>query len=556
MLTNLHISNFAIIDELELELVSGLTAVTGETGAGKSIMLDAIQLILGDRADSDTVKRGSNKAEISASFTINSLSDVQSWMQDNDLDSDDECLIRRIVSNEGRSKAYINGKPTTLAILRELGEQLIDLHGQHEHQILLKKSSQRQLLDDFAHHNELLNKVKNTFQAWQSTQKELSELERSAAERSDRFDLLKFQVSELIELDLAEGEYQNLDKEQQKLGHADRLMSGCQTAIDKLYDDENSAYNKISHELSNTNELAAIDADLKPAVDGIQSALIDLQDAVETLRNYSGRLEVDPKHLQYVEQRLNIAIQLSRKHHVMPEQLVQHASGLTKELYNLEHADESIDNKRDELKHLEQDYLNHAQTLSASRKKSAETLNKKVSDIIETLGMNGGGLKIDIQHKSAEKKIAIDGIDNIEFLVRTNPGQDFRSLAKTASGGELSRLSLAIQVATANTIRMPTLVFDEVDSGIGGGTAEVVGKMLRQLGSDKQVLCVTHLPQVASQAHQHLQVNKIHLNETTNTNIIQLNDKQRTEEIARMLGGMKITEQTLSHAEEMLKQAH
>lgn len=556
MLTNLHISNFAIIDELELELVNGLTAVTGETGAGKSIMLDAIQLILGDRADSDTVKRGSKKAEISASFAINSLNGIQSWMQNNDLDSDDECLIRRIVSNEGRSKAYINGKPTTLAILRELGEQLIDLHGQHEHQTLLKKSSQRQLLDDFAHHDALLNNVKNTFQAWKSTQQALNELERATAKRSDRLDLLKFQVSELIELDLAEDEYQNLDKEQQKLGHADRLMAGCQTAIDKLYDDESSAYNTISHELSNTNELAAIDKALKPVVDGIQSALIDLQDAVETLRNYSDRLEVDPKHLQYVEQRLNAAIQLSRKHHVMPEQLVQHASELTKELYDLEHADESIDSKRDELKQLEQDYLKHAQALSDSRKKAAESLNKKVSEVIETLGMKGGGLNIDIQHKSDEKKIAIDGIDNIEFLVRTNPGQDFRSLAKTASGGELSRLSLAIQVTTANTIRVPTLIFDEVDSGIGGGTAEVVGKMLRQLGIDKQVLCVTHLPQVASQAHQHLQVNKTHLNETTNTHIIKLNDKERTEEIARMLGGMKITEQTLSHAEEMLKQAH
>ena len=555
MLTHIRIRNFAIIDHLDLEFKDGLTALTGETGAGKSILLGALGLLLGDRADSDSVRAGASKAEISAEFDISALDHVQNWLKDKELDAEGDCLIRRRLSSDGRSRAFINGSPVPLQDMRELGELLVDIHGQHEHQSLMKPAMQRQLLDDYANHKDTLKKLKTIYQQWKTTSSEYKQLRDAASDRSDRIDLLRYQVQELDELALGEDEYKGLNEEHHRLANADRLMETCQQALDGLYEsDEQSIYSQLSHHASALENLSETDHALSPANDMLNDAMVQVEETASLLRDYLDALDNDPQRYKEVEQRMDTIHDLSRKHRVEPEQLPAMHEQLSRELDNLDHADENLEQLEQQTKQLEQDYRTLAEKLSASRSKTAKSLNKKISEAMQTLGMQGGKFEI-LVSADKEATFSAHGIDDIEFTVSANPGQPCKALAKTASGGELARISLAIQMITAQQGRIPTLIFDEVDSGVGGGIAEIVGRHLRTLGESRQVFCVTHLPQVASQAHHHMQVKKHTDKQQTITQINALDEAQRIDEISRMLGGVEITQQTRAHAEEMLSRS-
>lgn len=555
MLTHIRIRNFAIIDHLDLEFKQGLTALTGETGAGKSILLGALGLLLGDRADSDSVRAGASKAEISAEFDINELPHVQQWLKDKELDAEGDCLIRRRLSSDGRSRAFINGSPVPLQDMRELGELLVDIHGQHEHQSLMKSQMQRQLLDDYAGQKNLLKQIRDVYQQWKTANREFRQLRDDAADRSDRIDLLRYQVQELDELALTADEYQGLHEEHQRLANADKLTETCQSALDALYDaDDNSIYGQLSHQVSQLENLSEMDHSLAPGNDMLNEAMVQVEETASLLRDYLDSLESDPQRFQEVEQRIGLVHDLSRKHRVEPEQLPDIHAQLARELDNLDHADENLEQLEQQCKQLEQDYRQLAGQLSDTRIKTAKSLNKKISDAMQTLGMAGGVFDIRVEHQ-ADAAFSAYGNDSIEFTVSANPGQPCKPLAKTASGGELARISLAIQMITAQSAHIPTLIFDEVDSGVGGGIAEIVGRHLRTLGESRQVFCVTHLPQVASQAHHHMQVKKHSDKKQTVTQIHVLDALQRVDEISRMLGGVEITEQTRAHAEEMLSRS-
>ena len=555
MLNHIRIRNFAIIDHLDLEFDQGLTALTGETGAGKSILLGALGLLLGDRADSDNIRDGSSKAEISAEFNISKLEHIAHWLQQKELDSDQDCLLRRRLSSDGRSRAFINGTPVPLQDIRELGEMLVDIHGQHEHQSLMKPKMQCQLLDDYAKHKKSLINLKTVFQQWNKTNTEYHQLKNASDDRNDRIDLLRYQVQELDTLALVDGEYQNLTEEHQRLANSDQLMETSQTALQVLYEaEEASVYSQLSQQASQIEALSETDHQLSPANTMLNDAMIQVEETASHLRDYLSQLENDPQRFQELDSRIALLHDLSRKHHVEPEQLINIHQQLTDELNNLDHADENLLQLEKQSKQLNEEYLALAKQLSKSRKKTARTLNKKITEAMQTLGMQGGIFEINVK-ETKSSAFSATGLDEIEFTVSANPGQSCKALAKVASGGELARISLAIQMITAQQGRIPTLIFDEVDSGVGGGIAEIVGRHLRTLGNERQVFCVTHLPQVASQAHHHMQVQKQTDQKATITQINSLSNKQRIEEISRMLGGVEITQQTRAHAEEMLNKS-
>ena len=555
MLNHIRIRNFAIIDHLDLEFKNGLTALTGETGAGKSILLGALGLLLGDRADSDSVRDGSSKAEISAEFDISKLEHVQNWLNEKELDSEQDCLLRRRLSSDGRSRAFINGSPVPLQDMRELGEMLVDIHGQHEHQSLMKPQMQRQLLDDYANHKSLLKELKDIFQKWNTVTKEYEQLKNASDDRNNRLDLLRYQVQELEDLSLTENEYKNISEEHQRLSNVDRLLDTSQTALLALYDsDEGSIYSQLSQQASQLESASEADSKLAPANTMLDEAMVQIEETASHLRDYLSQLESDPARYQELENRIGIIHDLSRKHHCEPDQLTNIHHDLAQELNNLDHADENLVALEKESKALEENYLTLANKLSESRHKTAKALNKEITEAMQTLGMQGGVFEINV-NESKSKTFSATGLNDIEFTVSANPGQSCKALAKVASGGELARISLAIQMITAQQGRIPTLIFDEVDSGVGGGVAEIVGRHLRTLGNSRQVFCVTHLPQVASQAHHHMQVQKQSNEQQTITQINALSDKQRIEEISRMLGGVEITKQTRAHAKEMLNRS-
>jgi len=555
MLNHIRIRNFAIIDHLDLDFISGMTSLTGETGAGKSILLGALGLLLGDRADSDSVRVGSSKAEISAEFDLGQLPHVKQWLIEKELDSETDCLLRRRLSGDGRSRAFINGSPVPLQDMRELGEMLVDIHGQHEHQSLMKPAMQRQLLDDYADHKQQLEELKSIYNQWQTTKTEYEQLKNASDDRNDRIDLLRYQVQELDNLALEENEYKHISDEHQRLANADRLMAVSQTALQVLYESEQaSIHSQLSQQASQIESISETDNQLSPINNLLNDAIIQVEEASSALRDYLDQLESDPQRLAEIESRFSLIHDMARKHRVEPEQLIDIHQQLAKELDNLDHADENLSLLESRCEQLDKDYLDKARTLSESRHQTASKLNESITEAMQTLGMSGGKFEITIS-SNENQSFSAQGIDNIEYRVSANPGQPPKALAKVASGGELARISLAIQMITAQQGRIPTLIFDEVDSGVGGGIAEIVGRHLRQLGESRQVFCVTHLPQVASQAHQHMQVSKqTHANETM-TQIIPLGEPQRIDEISRMLGGIEITEQTRAHAEEMLKKA-
>ncbi len=554
MLTSLTISNYAIIDKLELDFSSGLTALTGETGAGKSILLGALGLVLGDRADSDAVKQSCDHADITAGFDTKNITDANRWLTEQGLDQDDECILRRRVSRDGRSRAFINGTPVNVQTLRQLGELLIDIHGQHEHQSLMKGPAQRQLLDDYANHAQLLDDVEQLHAELTETAERLQQLEQDTADRDNRIDLLSFQTQELDALALADNEYAELDDKHARMAHAEKISSAVHQAIDDLYNNEEAnILSMLSHQLSSLSEIAEIDNAVQPGVDMLQEAIVQLEETVSHLRGYSDTVELDPAELASIEQRIQSILDLARKHRVEPEELPVIHQQLADELNQITHADETLDELRQQHEALQQKYTTAATKLSKSRKKAAKALNKEITAAMQTLGMKGGQFEIVIN--SDDSIVSVNGIDKIEFTVSANAGQNCKPLARVASGGELARISLAIQMITASQCRIPTMIFDEVDSGVGGGIAEIVGQQLRLLGKTNQVICITHLPQVASQAHQHLRVQKMSKQEQTRTNVYPLNQNERIEEIARMLSGVEITKQSLAHAEDMIVRA-
>ncbi len=554
MLTSIAIKNYAIIDELELEFTDGLTALTGETGAGKSILLGALGLVLGDRADSDNVKQSRDHADITAVFDTCNIKAASDWLSEHELNEDDACIIRRRVSKDGRSRAYINGTPVNVQTLRELGELLIDIHGQHEHQSLMKPTAQRQLLDDYASHPSLLNNITDNYTQLKQTETTLKQLELDTAERDNRIDLLSFQTQELEALSLAENEYAELNEKHARMANAEKITSTVQQALQDLYEnEEGSISSQLTRHINALGEIAEIDNTLKPGVDMLQEAGIQIDESISLLRNYADSVELDPNELTVIEQRIQSILDLARKHRVEPDELPNTHEQLANELNAITHADERLEELRHQFTELEKQYFESAQALTASRQKAAKKLNKEITAAMQTLGMKGGTFQINVN--SNVTAVTAHGLDKIEFTVSANAGQDCKPLARVASGGELARISLAIQMITASQCRIPTMIFDEVDSGVGGGIAEIVGKQLRLLGSTNQVVCITHLPQVASQAHQHLRVQKQSAQDQAYTNVIPLSQNERIEEIARMLSGVEITEQSLAHAEDMITRA-
>ncbi|MCU7836663.1 MAG: DNA repair protein RecN [gamma proteobacterium symbiont of Taylorina sp.] len=554
MLNHITISNLAVVDTLELELESGLTVLTGETGAGKSILIDALGLVLGDRAEAASIRYGAERADIVAEFDSQKIL-VEQWLKDNELDSNEQCIIRRTINAKGRSRGFINGYPVPLQVLRELGEKLVNIHGQNTHQALLKKDEQRLLLDNFANLGSLRKTLNQHYQQWKSKYSEHQRLKDNSVEREAKLDLLQFQVQELNELDLQKNEFKILEEEHNKLSHANRLIEISQAVYAQLSADEQSNISyQVNHCLNEINSLSELDNSLLPISEMLNSALIQVDEASSELHHYLESIEIDPQRLRWLDTRIANIHDLSRKHRVETHSLYDHLEHLKQELKQLKHADNHLDELFKELKAIQKDYFLLAHQLTEKRSNASRLLSQQVMQHIHELGMEHCVFEIQPLAIESEQP-QLHGMEVIEFYVSTNSGQPLRPLSKVVSGGELSRISLAIQVVTAQFSDIPTLIFDEVDVGIGGGIAEMVGKKLSLLGQNAQILCVTHQAQVACNAHQHLNVYKQTIDNNTSTFINSLSEQDKIEELARMMGGVNITEQTRSHAHEMRQQA-
>ena len=554
MLHHLQIKDLVIVRSLALTLEPGMSALTGETGAGKSILIEALGLALGEKAEKSMIRNGCDAAEISASFDLAINEPARILLREQELESDDACILRRVVTRSGRSRAFINDRPVTLQQLKELGELLIDIHGQHEHQSLVRTSSQRQLLDAYAGHRELAASVAQVYQAYDQSLKTLQQLQAEVETRNQRLDYLEFQIDELSRLDLHADELEQLATEQRQLAHAEQLAADSEILNNLLFDSDSAVLPVLSKTCLMTQDLLKLDPTLDEMNGLLENARIQVEESAALLRDYQNRITVDPERLSAVDQRLAHIQDLARKHHLRPEMLPGRLETLQTEKAQLENADTALTELEQKSNALLKRYLLLSEQLSASRKTAAKRLSGEITESMQQLGMEGGLFEIECL-QSDKKAASRWGLDTIGFLVSANPGQPLAPLAKVASGGELSRISLAIQVATAGYGEIPTLIFDEVDSGIGGAVAEIVGRLLRKLGEQRQVLCVTHLPQVAAQGHQQMLVSKTTDGQLTETRITALDHETREQEIARMLGGMKITEQTLSHAREMILHA-
>ncbi len=550
MLDSIQIRDFVIIDSLQLEFDSGLSALTGETGAGKSILLDAIKLVAGDRAESDFIRQGAERAEVSVSFRLDDTPAVHKWLVEQEMNADGECLVRRVLHVNGRSKAFINGFNATLAQLRTLCDMLVDIHGQHEHQSLQVPLVQRQLLDGFLGEQVLLDEVRRKFDNYRVLEQRLQQAQSGSREREQRIDLLGLYCDELNQLALAEGEFGALQEEYRRLSNADALIEQTGQVLAQLYEnDDRSIQSLLSLCEQKLSLLLESDKALVSSHELINAALIQVQEATSELRNYRDGIELNGARLEAINERIAGIQNLARKHRIEVAALPAFGEELNQELEMLQGDSFNVETIQAELDKARDDYLFSAGELSLKRQKTAATLSEQVTQVMQQLGMEDGQFDIDIE---PNQEPARHGIDSIRYLVSANPGQAPKPLSKVASGGELSRISLAIQVIMSESSKIPTLIFDEVDSGVGGGVAEIVGKKLRLLGRDRQVFCVTHLPQVASQAHHHFRVTKTSGRGETSTEVIPLSNEERLEEVARMLGGVTITAQTRAHASEML----
>ncbi|HEX5207180.1 MAG TPA: DNA repair protein RecN [Steroidobacteraceae bacterium] len=555
MLIRLQIRDFAIIEAVELELRPGLTVLTGETGAGKSILVDALQLLAGGRGGPEMIRHGAERAEIAATFDLSKARPgLSRWLEEQSIDADNELIVRRILSTDGRSRAYLNSQSVPVQLLREAGSILIDIHGQHEFQSLTRTAAQRELLDVYGRLSPLVDQVGIAYRVWREMLERTLELESRARDREAKLELLKYQVGELQALQLEDGEVTRLSEERARLMNRGRLAEAAQVALAALYQDEDgNAHASVSRGLQSLRAVSAIDPKLAPVVALAEEAAVQIREAARELERYGESLDLDTQRQHEVERRLAAIEELARKNRVTPLELLPRSAQLAEELEGLERAEVNLAVLRKELAAALDGYRDQAKTLSAKRISAATKLAKAITAHMQTLGMSGGRLEVDVaQSRSTEP--AQYGLDDIELRVSTNPGQPPRALAKIASGGELSRLSLAVQVASSAQ-ETRCMVFDEVDSGIGGAVAEIVGRELRALGERGQVLCVTHLPQVASQGHQHLRVTKVTDGKTTRTSLSVLADQDRIEELARMLGGVDVTSKAREHAREMLQVA-
>ncbi len=555
MLRSLNIRDFVIVDELDLDLDHGFTVLTGETGAGKSILLDALSLVLGERADPSQIREGKNKAEISALFSLDgSLKElISNWLDEQGFNLEDDgatLILKRIIDSSGRSRAFINGGIATLNQTKELGNHLVDIHGQHAHQLLLKTGAQRDLLDHQAQLQEQVLTVKGLYQEWQAAKKQL-ELAKSAGESLQKEqERLSWQLEELEQLAPKAGEWAEIDVEYSRLANAAKLIEGSQNALAMLSEQEGNAEELLGKAFTEIEDLAKLDSHLEDAKISLESAQIQISEATHSLNRYLQKIDVDPDRLAEVEERLKALHSAAKKFKVTPEELPTTWLDI-KEKVNAIKDSQDLAALEKNLLATQAEYNKAAKSLSLNRTKAAKTLEKLVTEAMQDLSMAGGQFVIGIEPLAEGNAY---GLENIEFLVAGHPGVSPKPLSKVASGGELARISLAISVITSEASQIPTLIFDEVDSGIGGAVAETVGKRLKELGQAHQVLCVTHLAQVAAQGHQHWKVEKQSSNNSTTSSITSLNRQERVEEIARMLGGTEITDTTRRHARELLGQ--
>lgn len=551
MLAQLTISNFAIVRELEIDFQSGMSVITGETGAGKSIAIDALGLCLGHRSDASMVRPGAQRADICARFSLANTPGARAWLEQNQLDDSNECLLRRVIGVDGRSRGFINGTAVPLSQLRELGLHLIQLHGQHAHQQLLKPEHQRHLLDAYADEPQLLCAMRQIWQQWHQGCRELAQLQQAALEREARRELLQYQIKELREFLPHPGEYEQMDAEYKRLSNSGQLLTLSLQAVQLLSENEEQNIVSMLHSVKHqVGELAAMDDKLAGVLSLLEDATIQLGEASDELRHYSEQTELDPNRLYELEQRLSRQLALARKHHVAPETLAEFHQRLEEEQRQLEQQESDHALLSQAVNEYHQQAMHMAEQLHARRRQHADELARQITGQMHELAMPHGRFSIAVEFMP--DRLTANGADGIEFRVTTNPGQPHQSLAKVASGGELSRIALIIQVITARRMETPALIFDEVDVGISGPTAAIVGKMLRQLGESTQVMCVTHLPQVAGCGHQHFFVSKQTDGEETETLMRPLDKRARLQELARLLGGSAVTKNTLANAKELL----
>jgi len=554
MLTQLTINNFAIVRQLEIELAKGMSVITGETGAGKSIAIDALGLCLGQRIETSMVREGQERAEICATFFIEPTNPAYQWLQEQELqdpDNPSDCILRRVINADGRSKAFINSTPVSASQLKEIGQYLIHINGQHASQLLLKNDYQLQLVDIFAHHNDLLTQMREDYRAWKNLQTQVKNFQQKVAENEAKKQLLQYQVEELDEFALRPNEYLELEEDQRRLSNSEQLTQLSQSALQLLSENETVSIDSMLYRATQyIDELSELDPRYVSVQTMLNDALIQVQEATSEVQHLASHIEQDPMLLQEIEQRLSQALQLARKHNVKPEELVEWHQKLKAELTALLDFSESEERLILEEKAAFEKMQNTAKQLHESRCQAAEKLAQQVTNSIKGLAMENAEFFIEVN--SDLTKVAANGADNIVFTLRSNLGQQAQPLAKVASGGELSRISLAIQVLTSDQSAIPTLIFDEVDVGISGKTASVVGKLLRQLGDKCQVLCVTHLPQVACHGHHQFNVEKFTVDDKTETKMTALSQEERVPALARLLGGSEITDLALANAQEML----
>lgn len=563
MLLQLNIQNFAIVRSLDIDWQSGMTTITGETGAGKSIAIDALGLCLGERATTNVVRPNSKKAELAATFETHKNNSAQQWLAQHDLslESSSECILRRVISAEGRSKAYINGSQVPLVQLKEIGQLLINIHGQHDHQLIMKASQQCKLVDEYADHKPLLDEVKHYYQQWHKLTKEHTLLQQNKQQREAQRQLLQYQVIELDEFALQEDEFQILESDYKRHSNAQDLLDTTLQSLQLLAEDErNNTLDLLRQCSENISALARVDTKLSNIATILNDSHIQLEEASIDLKHYYQELELDPQAYSLIEERYSTALLLAKKHNLLPENLVSFHQTLKQELATISNDDSRINSIIDEISKTQQYYHEAAIALSSSRVNAAGALSRLITLSMQELNMPHGQFSIAIEQKgnidnSTETPIinmSANGLDKIDFQVSLNPGQALEAMNKVASGGELSRISLAMQVILADKIITPTLIFDEVDVGISGPTAAMVGKKLQQLAKNTQVICVTHLPQVACKGHQQLFVSKLTDGEHTETKVTELSERNRIQEIARLLAGDKISAHSLANAQELL----
>ena len=554
MLRSLYVKDFAVVGEAEIAFGQGMTVVTGETGAGKSLLVDALLLLAGNRADAAMVRHGSERAELSAEFDLHGRDDLLAWLRESDLDDDDACQLRRVIRSEGSSRAWINGRPVTLAQLKALGERLVEIHGQHEHQALLDRRQQLALLDAFGGHAGAAEAVASIARAWRAVGARIDALPHGD-NHDERIDWLRHQVEELDQHAVSAEDLAATEQVHRRLANAGQLVQGCAGLADLLDGDgEFSVARVIARAQTEASRLGMLDPKLSGLVELIDAARIQIDEAGDSLSRYQDALDLDPERLAEIDAQLGKLHELSRKHRVAASELKNHAEVLRAELELLRGAGATLLALRDERGKLAVDYARAAATLTSARERASAQLGTAVASTLGELGMGGGRFEVALEPAESAEPDA-QGAERCEFLVSANPGQPPRALRKVASGGELSRISLAIEVAALGLDDVGTMVFDEVDSGIGGAVAEVVGQKLRRLGSQRQVLCVTHLAQVAAQGHAQLKVSKASDGASTQTRIEALDERARVDEVARMLGGIEITRETLAHARQMLVHA-